>query len=132
MCNAPDANEFDDWTPTLPIPNCKSNRKAYMIDSVMEVASRALIAYDEATTKDTHTIIKNHCSFFSELTDIKNIVVIGHSLSVIDYPYFKEILNRTNNAANWLISWYGSRDLENIRAFAHNMNLRDFQISLII
>ena len=103
-----------------------------MINSALEVASRALIDYDEATTKDTRTIIKNHCSFFSDLTDIKNIVVIGHSLSVVDYPYFKEIIDRNNNTANWFISWYSSRDLENIRDFANDMNLSTSQISLII
>ncbi len=130
--HAPDANEFDDWAPSLPVPNYKSKRKAYMIESALEVASRTLIEYNEATTKDTHTIIKNHSSFFSNLTDIKNIVVIGHSLSVVDYPYFKEIINRNNNIANWFISWYSSRDSENIRAFVHNMNLCNFQISLII
>ena len=130
--HAPNANEFDDWTPALPIPNYKSQRKAYMIDSALDVASRALIDYDEATTKDTRTIIKRHCSFFSDLTDIKNIVVIGHSLSVVDYPYFKEIIDRNNNTANWFISWYSSRDLENIRALAYSANLRTSQINLII
>lgn len=129
--HAPDVNEFDDWTPALPIPNYKSQRKAYMIDSALEVASRALIDYDEATTKDTRTIIKNHCSFFSDLTDIKNIVVIGHSLSVVDYPYFKEIITKNNNIANWFISWHSSRDLENITAFAQSMNILDLQINLI-
>lgn len=129
--HAPDASEFDDWTPTLSIPNYKSNQKAYMINSALDVASRTLIEYDEATTKDTRTIIKNHCSFFSNLTDIKNIVVIGHSLSVVDYPYFKEIITKNNNTANWFISWHSSRDLENITAFAQSMNILNSQINLI-
>ena len=130
--HAPDASEFDDWTPTRSIPNYKSNRKAYMINSALDVASRTLIEYDEATTKDTSTIINNHNAFFSKLTDIKNIVVIGHSLSVVDYPYFKEIITKNNNIANWFISWHSSRDLENTRAFAHSMNIPDSQINLII
>ena len=129
--HAPDASEFDDWTPTRSIPNYKSNRKAYMINSALDVASRTLIEYDEATTKDTSTIINNHNAFFSKLTDIKNIVVIGHSLSVVDYPYFKEIITKNNNIANWFISWHSSRDLENTRAFAHSMNIPDSQINLI-
>ncbi len=130
--HAPNANEFDDWLPTLPIPNYKSSRKRYMIDSALDVASRNLINYDEATTKDTHAIIKNHDSFFTELADIKNIVVIGHSLSLVDYPYFKEIISKNNNIENWIISWYSSRDLENIIEFASHMNLRTSQINLII
>ena len=129
--HAPDASEFDDWTPTRSIPNYKSNRKAYMINSALDVASRTLIEYDEATTKDTSTIINNHNAFFSKLTDIKNIVVIGHSLSVVDYPYFKEIITKNNNIANWFISWHSSRDLENTRAFAHSMNIPDSKINLI-
>lgn len=101
-----------------------------LLSGAIEGATRNLTWYDEETTKNTYEIIVNHHTFFASLSNIENIVVIGHSLSIVDYPYFKEILKSTHNNTNWIISWFGSRDLENISAFAQEMGIDNNKISI--
>ncbi len=59
--------------------------------------------------KHVNTIISEKTNFFSDLMQIKEIVVLGHSLSKIDEPYFKEIYNFVGDAF-WHISYYGSEE----------------------
>ena len=46
------------------------------------------------------------------LKGMKEIVVIGHSLSPVDYPYFRKITkeNLRPNELQWKISWYSDAD----------------------
>jgi len=128
--HAPGAGDEDDWTPSIPYPNYKSEFKMELLSGAIEGATRNLTWYDEETTKKTDEIIANHHTFFVSLSNIENIVVIGHSLSTVDYPYFKEILKNTHNNTNWIISWFGSRDLENISTFAQEMGIDNNKISI--
>ena len=48
--------------------------------------------YYENSAKKTSEVISRNQSCFKLLEGIKNIVIIGHSLSKVDYPYFKEII----------------------------------------
>ena len=85
----------------------------------------------ESTTKNTKQIIVENQEFFEKLSDIETIVVVGHSLSLVDYPYFREIIKCNQNKANWLITWHSSRDLEGIRKFVKEMNIACDKITLI-
>ena len=53
--------------------------------------------------------IKEKVEFFQSLTDVTNIIVIGHSLNDIDLPYYKEIVKHTSNL-QWLVYCYSSCD----------------------
>lgn len=128
--HAPGAGDEDDWTPSIPYPNYKSEFKMDLLSGAIEGATRNLTWYDEETTKKTDEIIANHHTFFASLSNIENIVVIGHSLSTVDYPYFREILKNTHNNRKWIISWFGSRDLENISTFAQEMGIDNNKISI--
>lgn len=128
--HAPGAGDEDDWAPSIPYPNYKSEFKMKLLNGAIEGATRNLTWYDEETTKKTDEIIANHHTFFASLSNIENIVVIGHSLSPVDYPYFKEILKKTHNNINWIISWFSSRDLESIRTFSQEMGIEKTKISI--
>lgn len=92
---------------------------------------RNLNWYNDETTKKSDEIIEKNKSFFSNLSNIKTIVVLGHSLSKVDYPYFHKIIDSINGEPDWLISWYSSHDLENIQNFAINMKIKPNKIALI-
>ena len=47
---------------------------------------------------------ENNKDRFAAFTQIENIVVIGHSLSQVDYLYFKEIIKYNNRVAD--INWH--------------------------
>lgn len=68
---------------------------------------RLIDDYFADTFKPTDRIIEQHRSFFDELVDVSEILVLGHSLADVDAPYFWEILKRINrHAARWTISCY--------------------------
>jgi hypothetical protein len=60
--------------------------------------------------------------FFDSLKSIRYIVVIGHSLSDIDKPYFARVLQKVNKYAQWFISAYSDSDKVNAKDFIENIN----------
>lgn len=104
----------------------KDPYKRYIMESALETAAREAAWYEEETTKKCSDIIKKHRSFFEELTTIKYIFVIGHSLSEVDYPYFEEICKKTN--AKWYIGYHSLDDLKSLLSFVDKMNLREITV----
>ena len=52
-----------------------------------------------------HNIMVNR-DFFESLSDITEIVVLGHSFSDVDFPYFVEIKKRVSDNCKWYVSYY--------------------------
>ncbi|MBN1041473.1 hypothetical protein DVW07_05270 [Clostridium botulinum] len=69
--------------------------------------------YLERTFKDVNYYIAIHIDFFSRLSDVDKIFVIGHSLGDVDIPYFKKIKENTKQDAIWNI--YYHHDGDNIK-----------------
>ena len=91
------------------------------MDSAFETAIRETGWYDDATTKNCSDIIKQHACFFDGLTDIEQVFVFGHSLSEIDYSYFKEISRKCN--AEWYIGFHSLGDIKRLLSFVDNLEL---------
>lgn len=87
--------------------------------------------YYENSAKKTEDVLKKNKSYFKNITATK-IFVIGHSLSFVDYPYFKEIINNLENADSieWYISFYCNKDIKRIEEFAKNMQIDLKQIKI--
>ena len=88
--------------------------------------------YYSSTAKKSNDVIEANKATFIAFADIDTVVVIGHSLSVVDYPYFKEIIkmNRKPSNMKWFISWYSAGDIKRIDAFAKNLGIQPKQIKL--
>ena len=117
-------NEYDDEMEKPPLHLDKG--KSEFIDYIaMDIASKRLIWYDEATTKNCKEIIKAHNDFFSNTNKIDMVVVIGHSLSEVDWDYFSEIIkqNRNSKEIKWYISYHSAGDLKRIVTFANVMSI---------
>lgn len=104
----------------------KNPYKRYIMESALETAAREAAWYEEETTKKCSDIIKKHRPFFDGLANIKDIFVIGHSLSEVDYPYFEEICKKTN--AKWYIGYHSLDDLKRLLSFADKMNLSEITV----
>lgn len=102
-----------------------------MLDGALDTAARQVQWFDEQTTKKTDEVIQAHRTFFDELEHVERIIVLGHSLSLVDYPYFREIVKNNGNKAEWTISWHGSRDLENIKQFVEYMGIKNDQVTIV-
>lgn len=97
--------------------------KRFIMESAIDIAVREASWYDEATTKKCEDIIKNHLNFFEELSKVKEVYVIGHSLSEVDYQYFEEVCRRIN--AKWYIGFHSYDDLIRVCKFVEYLNLQD-------
>jgi len=74
--------------------------------------NQILDSYFEKTYKSTGKIISESSQYFDQLTNMKEVYVLGHSLSSVDFPYFHEILKRIDKATvKWKISFYNKKEL---------------------
>ena len=60
----------------------------------------------KALRKDTDGIIRKNQDFFNALNGILEVFVLGHSLSDVDMPYFKQIKENVSSEALWTVSIY--------------------------
>lgn len=75
---------------------------------VME-GNNIIDGYFSATFKRTDRVITQHQPFFRSLSDIRTVLVMGHSLSEVDMPYLREVLNHIGtNETRWQVSFYDS------------------------
>lgn len=82
--------------------------------AVNELYERIEGYYQDSAKKTTEVLEKNE-AFFSSLSSLKTILVLGHSLSDVDYPYFSK-LNDVAPSADWLISFHRPEDLKRSEA----------------
>jgi hypothetical protein len=74
--------------------------------------NRMLDNYFKETYKSTERIIIENISLFNSLLETKEIYVLGHSLSKVDLPYFKEIIVGIDKTkVKWVISFYNKKEL---------------------
>lgn len=125
---AGDNDLVEDYT----IPNYKSSRKREMVEGAIEAAAHNLSWYDDETSKNCKDIIKNHQEFFDDLSNVSQIIVVGHSLSPVDWDYFEKIISVNKNKKNieWFISCHSDRNIESIKIFADTMDINEDRIAL--
>lgn len=67
--------------------------------------------YFRDTFKPTAKVIAKNAAFFAGLSDVDRIVVMGHSVSEVDHPYFEEIIAGIDvKRVRWKVSYYGDLD----------------------
>ena len=71
--------------------NRSRRRMTQTLYDLQETAGNHIAEYFITTTKDTEKIILRNKMFFESITDINTVIIIGHSLSAVDYPYFEKI-----------------------------------------
>lgn len=86
--------------------------------------NRILDDYFAKTYKSTETIIKENADFFYSLKDVETIYVFGHSLSVVDRPYFEEIIKHIDkDKIVWKVSFHNKKDLIGYQAFFQGLGI---------
>ena len=89
---------------------------------------KKIIGWMNELHKDTSSIIRHNASFFHSLSDITHVVVIGHSVNVVDWPYFDEVNKNVRSNACWLFHSHSSDDRERIEAYIAHSGIANFQI----
>ena len=94
--------------------------RCYAQDEIVGVIEE----YYENTIKDTSEIIRKHNSFFESLKNVEQVIILGHSLSEVDMPYFDRVMNAVDrDKVKWEISYHTNKDLERIKYFCNRYNI---------
>lgn len=118
---------LDNYSPSKDlIPHYKDPVKEYLLESAMDTGIHNEINwYEQTFTKKTDDIIAKNIDWFDSHTNMDAVVVIGHSLSRVDWPYLIEIVKRGNNNKPWYVSWHSEGDLVNIKKFCESNGIND-------
>ncbi len=66
--------------------------------------------------KDTAACVQASSTFLQSLVDIERVVILGHSLALIDKPYFDYVNKIVGSNGQWWASYYPSSEEEAIRS----------------
>lgn len=108
----------------------KGNWKSQARFDAINLTRTLIEEYYSNSAKKTQGAIAMNRAFFESLGSIKNIVVIGHSLSDVDLPYFHEIRRHVTDN-HWYITYYDQRSRQGIAAFVGEMGISSNRVSII-
>ena len=74
--------------------------------------------------KPTSRIIKQHQDFFDSLKEITHVIVFGHSLSIVDLPYFTETIHHVSDDTSWHFFVYDNQTQEHYQELIQHYNNR--------
>lgn len=71
-----------------------------------------LLNFYKETYKTHSYYIKKYHYFFQNISNVKEILIIGHSLNEVDMPYFEYIFSKVNSNIKWKVYYYLEEDKE--------------------
>ncbi len=75
------------------------------------------------THKRTNQLIKEHLET-ARMQNFDHVYTIGHSLSDVDLPYIKHLINRSTNNTHWFFSYYSEDDYDRALRINKEYNLK--------
>jgi hypothetical protein len=102
------------WEPGANLDPYRFERDPEEADVRVVEGQRIIDEYFVDTFKPTAQIIRDNACFFNGLSNVKAVFVLGHSVSAVDHPYFREVIRNINaRRVRWKISYFG--DLAGLR-----------------
>lgn len=110
----------------------KNPQNRHLVYAAQNIALEIISAYDTDLTKDCREIISKHEDFWSKLEKVKNVVIIGHSMSAVDRDYFLKIYSAINNPKDvkWYIGCHDYLGLNNLKQLISDVGISESQILL--
>ncbi|OEE33950.1 hypothetical protein A1QO_08885 [Vibrio genomosp. F10 str. ZF-129] len=81
-----------------------------------EYATSEAHRYFKKNHKDTAACVQASSTFLQSLVDIERVVILGHSLAVIDKPYFDYVNKIVGANCQWWASYYPRSEEDAIRS----------------
>ncbi len=103
------------------------NYRQAAIDVAQDNVFGLIREYDRELTKDSREVIKKHQDFFDGLVSVEQIVVIGHSISPVDWDYFAEVRKKAVNA-HWYFGIFGLNDLRNMTELVKCLEIEKYDV----
>ena len=109
-----------------------SKGKRFIVERAQEMITESIAYSDEALTKHTDDIIHANQPFFNTLNNIRDIVVIGHSLADVDMDYFRKIVTSVDEpqTVRWYVGCHGLRDLKNLKSACAELSISREQLTV--
>lgn len=86
----------------------------YDVDDNQEGQGRLVVrSFLKYSRKPVEKIVKDNQSFWEKLASVTEVIIIGHSLSFVDIPYFETIATYVSKKCLWKVSYYNEVDAEN-------------------
>lgn len=107
-------------------------RKRYLMEAAQAQVIRLVAESDQMLTKDCREVIDIHKSFFENLAQTETVLVIGHSLSPVDWDYFSEVASRLSgkNHVQWYFGCHGLHDLEHLEQLLAELDIERSSVSV--
>ena len=90
-----------------------------------------LLKYFRDSFKETNKVIEENEVFFRDLCEVDEVIVMGHSLSEVDRPYFIKVKESINRNAAWHVTYYGNEEREKHRNSLREIGISDESIKLV-
>lgn len=79
-------------------------------------AKTSIESYFQSSFKNSKEIIQINRRFFKKMAGIKEIYVMGHSMSKVDLEYFEVVAQNINvKTVKWTVSYYKKEDIMNCK-----------------
>lgn len=110
----------------------KDPQKRGLVAAAQAHVLELIVDCDEELTKHSSEIIAQHMAFFDGLSGVRDIVVIGHSLSQVDWEYFEAVCGGLSNRQHvrWHFGCHSLRDLQNIERLITELKIPRNTVSL--
>ncbi|MFA0145340.1 bacteriophage abortive infection AbiH family protein [Vibrio lentus] len=92
--------EYDEW--------CQYQADQY--DYSYQRGKDMINRYFTTTFKGTGKIIDMNSKFFDSLSNVEEVLILGHSLADVDLPYFRKIVSSINPNIKWTVSYHVDED----------------------
>lgn len=105
--------------------------RQYMADKYdysYELGKDMIMQYFSKTFKGTAEIIKKNNIFFKSLASINEVIVLGHSFSSVDMPYFDAIVKSVKPDAKWTATYYSNKELTTHSTAIKSLGVNDFNL----
>lgn len=86
--------------------------------------------YLAASFKSSAEIINENKSYFASLQEIDTVVILGHSMSDVDMPYFDEISKCIKKNSFWFVSYYSDAEHDELYSSVQQFAQSDNYIKL--
>ncbi|WP_335989769.1 bacteriophage abortive infection AbiH family protein [Acinetobacter bereziniae] len=78
--------------------------QADQFDYSYELGKQEINNYFVKSFKDTSTVIRQNSDFFSCISNVDEIYILGHSLAEVDLPYFIKLKNSVRSNVKWVVT----------------------------
>ena len=101
----------------------KKEAESNFVDFAVSTFDR-VSKYCDATLKRTSRIIDENADFFKSLSDVNEVIIIGHSLNIVDMPYFNKFLNSIREDAIWKAYYFEDADEKAFEKVLDDLGIR--------